>query len=188
MGTWYIPLIYVLTTNRKESTYSDVFGKLLELEPAIKPIRAMVDFELAAINAINQNFENTIVSGCFFHLTQNVWKNIQKVGLQTRYNNHVEFAVNLRMIAALAFVPENDVVKAYEAVVSTNFWLDSNANDANAEKQTLLNYFEQNYIGTMGRTQGQDRRTARFPIKLWNVFDLTITGEIQYLLVFQTVY
>lgn len=49
----------------------------------------MVDFEMAAINAIH-NFEGIDVAGCFFHLTQNIWKQIQKVGLQTHYNNHIE--------------------------------------------------------------------------------------------------
>jgi hypothetical protein len=58
--------VYVLTTNRKQSTYADILSKLVELEPDFKPPRAMVDFELAAINAINQQFEGVIVSGCFF--------------------------------------------------------------------------------------------------------------------------
>lgn len=140
----------------------------------------MVDFELAAVNAINQNFEGVNVSGCFFHLTQNVWKQIQKVGLQTRYNNYIEFAVNIRMLAALAFVPVADVIRAYEIVVSSHFWIENEENDANLEKQRLLNYFEKNYIGVMGRTQTQGRRTPRFPIELWNVFELTTLGEIYF--------
>lgn len=66
----------------------------------------------------------------------------------------------------------------YEAIVSTDFWLESDENDANLEKQRLLNYFEKNYIGVLGRTQGQGRRKPRFPITLWNVFDLTVLGKI----------
>lgn len=175
---WYIPLIYVLTTNRKESTYTEIFAKLLELEPNLKPSRAMVDFELAAINAINQNFEDVSVSGCFFHLEKNMWKHIQQIGLQTRYNNDSEFAVSLRMLAALAFVPVNDVIRAYEAIVSSDFWLDNDDNDANSEKQQFLNYFERNYIGVMGRTHSQGRKIPRFPIQLWNVYDLTTLGMV----------
>lgn len=137
----------------------------------------MVDFEQAAINALNTQFEGVIVSGCFFHLEKNMWKHIQQIGLQTRYNNDIEFAVNLRMLAALAFVPVNDVIRAYELIVSSVFWMENDENDANSEKQQYLNYFEKNYIGVMGRTQGQGRRKARFPIELWNMFELTVLGE-----------
>jgi hypothetical protein len=57
------------------------------------------------------------------------------------------------MLAALAFVPVNNVIQAYEATVSTDFWLDNDENDANIQKQTFLNYFEKNYIGVMDWTQ-----------------------------------
>lgn len=171
---WHIPLVYILTTNRKESTYAEIFAKLLEIEPHIKPARAMIDFELAAINAINMMFEGITVSGCFFHLEKNMWRHVQQFGLQTRYNNDSEFAVNLRMLAALAFVPVVDVIRAYEAIVSSDFWSDDATKDANSEKQMFLNYFEKYYIGVMGRTQSHGRKKSRFPIELWNMYDLTV--------------
>lgn len=175
---WYIPLVYVLTTNRKQSTYADIFTKLLEFEPSIKPKRAMVDFEMASINAFNKTFEGITVSGCFFHLEKNMWKHIQQIGLQMRYNNDSEFAVSLRMLAALAFLPVDDVIRAYESIVSSDFWADNDEIDANSEKQQFLNYFEKNYIGVMGRTHSQGRKKPRFPIELWNVHDLTIQGMV----------
>ena len=40
----------------------------------------MTDFEKAAINAFEDKFV-AVISGCFFHFSQNVYKNIQSEGL-----------------------------------------------------------------------------------------------------------
>ena len=40
--------------------------------------------------------------------------NIQRAGLQERYMNDPEFGLQLRMIAALAFVPPQDVVNSFD--------------------------------------------------------------------------
>lgn len=173
---WSVPLIYVLTQNKKQSTYEEIFEKLLELEPTIKPERVTVDFELAAINAVKKLFVGASVHGCFFHLGQNFWKKIQEVGLQLRYGNDASFARNLRMILALAFLPRNKVISAYEILVVTPFFADDEHNDANTEKQQLLNYFETYYIGEPGRTQ-KCRKTPRFPISIWNLYDITLEGK-----------
>ena len=68
------------------------------------PDGSLVDFETAAINAIRNVLPETDVSGCFFHLSSNLWKYIQRAGLQELFMNNPEFGLQLRMIAALAFV------------------------------------------------------------------------------------
>ena len=64
----------------------------------------LVDFETAAINAIRNILPQTDISGCFFHLSSNLWKHIQRAGLQERYMNDLKFGLQLCRIAALAFV------------------------------------------------------------------------------------
>ena len=64
-----------------------------------------LDFELDSINSASATFPNMDISGCFFHLCSNIWKKIQSLGLQVHYNNDQEFALRLRMIPALAFIP-----------------------------------------------------------------------------------
>jgi len=64
----------------------------------------------AAINAAENVFENVEVRGCFFYLSFNIWKRIQANGLQEGYMDDAEFALHMRMIAALAFVPPQDVI------------------------------------------------------------------------------
>ena len=43
----------------------------------IEPTHISSDFELAAINAIKEVFNNTEVQGCYFHLVQNMWKHLK---------------------------------------------------------------------------------------------------------------
>ena len=53
------------------------------------------------------------ISGCFFHLSSNLDTWIKRARLQQRYMNDPQFALQLRMIAALAFLPPQDVVNSF---------------------------------------------------------------------------
>jgi len=48
----------------------------------------MVDFESAVWRAIDKVFPDAVVKGCVFHLTQAIWRQVQKVGLQVPYTNN----------------------------------------------------------------------------------------------------
>ena len=74
----------------------------------------LVDFETAAIHAIRNLLPETDVSTCFFHLSSNLWKHIQRAELQGRYINDPSFGLQLRMIAGLAFVLPQDVVNSFD--------------------------------------------------------------------------
>ena len=128
----------------------------------------LVDFETAAINSIRNVLPQTDISGCFFHLSSNLWKHIQRAGLQERYKNDPQFRLQLRMIAALAFVPLHDVVNSFDelCVVIRNHY------DGDAGK--VLDYFEDTYIGRFRRNA--PRRPLLFPIDLWNMFNRTAEG------------
>ena len=64
---------------------------------------------MAAIQAAGATFPNAVKSGCLFHLTQNIYRRVQNEGLQVRYETDANFALQCRMIGALAFVPPADV-------------------------------------------------------------------------------
>ena len=74
-------------------TYRKIFSTLKEHYPSLQPETIMIDFERASINAIEQNFPTAELQGCFFHFGQAIWRHIQGLGLQTRYQNEEEFAV-----------------------------------------------------------------------------------------------
>ena len=76
----------------------------------------MMDFEKAAINAFEENFV-TLISGCFFRLSQNVYRKIQSEWLTVIYQEDREFLLKLKMLPSLAFVPKQ-VVDGYNILMA----------------------------------------------------------------------
>lgn len=74
----------------------------------------MVDFEQAALNAASNEFPDAEVHGWYFHFTQCIWRKIQNLGLQTKYNSDTLFALNMRKLAALAFLPAESVADRFK--------------------------------------------------------------------------
>ena len=153
-----IPCVYALLPNKQQATYQSVFYQLLQINENLQPQSIMVDFEKAAINSLQETFPNTDLSGCFYHLSQNVYRKVQSIGLQQHYQEEEELAVMVRMIPALAFVPADDVVNAFEELSRV----------LPPEVEPLADYFEDNYIG---RPQRRGWRESPYPIALWNMRD-----------------
>ncbi|XP_064632829.1 uncharacterized protein LOC135491100 [Lineus longissimus] len=102
------PCVYGLLTNKRQETYEQMVMQLGELGG--NPTEVLMDYERAAKNAFEHVFPETEVKGCFFHLAQNVYRQVQASGLAAEYQHNPQFALAIRMIPALAFVPEEDVV------------------------------------------------------------------------------
>lgn len=165
--------------DKLQTTYDDIFRLLKDLEPEIKPLHIMFDFERAIINAAKRHFYDAHLHGCNFHFCQCVWRHVQNVGLQTEYANNTLFAHKIKMLMALAFIAPKDVVKAFEELAATEFWSDNDKDEYNLAKQNLLTYFESTYIGVNERfTQG--RKNPLFAIELWNMFELTLNRKCMY--------
>jgi len=151
-----IPCIYALLQNKTQETYIRLFEKLTTLNVNLKPTSIMIDFELAVINSLERIFPDCEIKGCFFHLSQNIYRKIQENGLQQRYQEDPDFALNLRMIPALAFVPTDEVVGAFEEL----------SDILPQECRPVADYFEDSYIG---RPQRRGRRQPTYAIEMWNM-------------------
>ena len=79
-------------------------------------------------------------------------------------NNHVR--LYCKLIACLAFVPCDFVIDAFILIKS----------QAPSKLKELLNYFEEFYIGKMGRGKNATRKQPRYEINLWNCFKRTKQG------------
>ncbi|XP_066914227.1 uncharacterized protein [Clytia hemisphaerica] len=157
-----IPCVFSLLPNKTEDTYGRMIDVLLNFLPnGTAPDTILFDFERAAINVALRSFPNVVVNGCFFHLTSNVWKKIQSLGMQQRYIDHPDFALHVRMIPALAFIPEDDVIDVFEELV------DQLRELYGADLDALIDYFEDTYIGRFQRNR--PRRRPLFAIELWNM-------------------
>ena len=124
------------------------------------PDTIMIDFEQACISAIPNVFPNSSVGGCLFHLCKSIFRRVQANGLQQEYLDDDNFRTNIRMIAALAFVPTADIIQSFDAL----------AQHCVGNEQPILDYFENNYIGEFRRGR---RRPPRFPHAMWNIHTST---------------
>jgi hypothetical protein len=67
----------------------------------------MMDFELAAINAITSVFPHALVKGCYFHFSKTIYRHIQGTPADVLYKNNDEERILIKSLMALAFVPES---------------------------------------------------------------------------------
>lgn len=160
------PILYALLPNKQLETYRRLLTMVNALLPNLQPNAVSCDFELAAIRAIQEVYPNADVMGCFFHLCHNLKKRVAELGLTQCYNSDPNFALQARMVAALAFVPIDDLDEA----------VDELANLLPAELQQLLVWFEDNYLGRQNR-RGNGRRPALFPPQIWSVHERVLRGE-----------
>lgn len=168
-----MPLVYILASGKREEDYNSIFRAILNLEPAINPTDIVTDFEMAAINAVRTNFPLAEPHGCFFHFSQNIWRHIQKVGLQSIHNEDAEFAFQLRLLIALAFLPSGSIVEAYEELVATEFY--DGPNEHKDAIEQLLTYFQKTYVFAFDRLG--KRMAPLFPPELWSVYNVMLSGK-----------
>ena len=96
----------------------------------------MLDFERAAINAFEEEFL-AVLSGCFFPFSQNIYRKIQSLELTNQYMEDPGFALYMRMLPSLAFVPENEVCDSF-LILMGEFPQDA---------LEVAEYFETTYLG-----------------------------------------
>jgi hypothetical protein len=100
--------------------------------------------------------------------------------------NSKKFSLQVRYLFALALIPENDVIDAFETLYEGAYYI----NNENV-LEPLISYFENTWIGRPNRHR---RRNPRFPISLWNCFTSIISdlpkinnyveGDIEVLIIY----
>lgn len=154
VGNSYPPCIYFLLQRKNLSTYSKMFEILKYLLPNLAPQKMLIDFEKACISAVNIAFPNAEVKGCYFHLCQSLIRKVNSVGLKVEFESDIEVKLKLKSLAALAFVPSNEV-RAVFNVLADSFPDEDKFNE-------ILTYFFSTYI------EGAAGRDPQFPIRVWN--------------------
>ena len=111
-----IPCVYAVLPNKRTDTYRTLFRQLLEAEPDLQPESILTDFEIGAITAARETFPETNLQGCFYHIAQCVYQKVQTLGLATDYSEEEELSVHVWVIPAVAFVPQEDTVQAFDVL------------------------------------------------------------------------
>lgn len=160
------PIVYALLQNKSTRTYVNMFQILKEIEPNLNPASIVCDYEQAAHCAMRAIFPNVQIKGCFFHLGQNMQKHLASDGFISSYRNDPDFALKAKMIIALSFVPLSKI----------DLYFDTLANELSHGFSSLLNWFEDTYVGRQNR-RGGGRRAPLFPHEIWNLHERVLNGE-----------
>ena len=164
-GGKIFPCVFALLPNKTEVTYTRFYQEVFNRIDGDGPEDILTDFERSALNALNNVKPQVEKKECFYHFCANVWKHIQNFGLQHLYNMNQEFAINLRMLCALAFIPPPEITNGFDTVCGL---IRNNFRD---EADDVLDYFEDTYVGRF--RHNAPRRNPYFSIEFWNMFNRT---------------
>jgi len=81
-----------------------------------------------------------------------------------------EYALMVKFLTALAFVPSPAVKEAFDVLISDKFYSSS------AHMEDLVDYVEENWIG--GVRRGTER-LPRFSIEEWNCYNRVTDGQVR---------
>lgn len=155
------PLLYILMSDKSESSYKYAFTEIKKLF-TISPRVIISDLEKSLLNAINFCFPNVKSYLCLFHFGQSIWRKIQSLNLTKEYKTKADFKRAINNFVNLAFVSECDVFKAY-------IDLKENLSSELESKLTpFLSYFEKYYLGRYEKETNCFIHGI-FPLSLWNV-------------------
>ena len=56
----------------------------------------------------------THIKGCFFDLSQSLYRKVQELGLKNRYVNNSEFSLTIKLPPPLAYLPPQHLLTALE--------------------------------------------------------------------------
>lgn len=140
----YIPLIFCLLPSKTTEIYAYTFQLIVDkcstLGVQLLPQYITTDFEKSIINAIHEIWPLTQIIGCRFHLTQAWYRQIQKLGLSTAYQDQSsEVGKWLRHTFGLLFL---DPTEVFECFID-NFMADRPTND---QVSKYSDYLVDNYL------------------------------------------
>ncbi|KAK6187047.1 hypothetical protein SNE40_006296 [Patella caerulea] len=100
-GSTTYPLVFALLPNRQVTTYARLFRLLKtsvqqHLNQPLAQSRVQTDFELAATRAIEREFPQAEIKGCYLHFCQALWRKTQDLGLAVTYREDPELKTFVR--------------------------------------------------------------------------------------------
>lgn len=109
-GGFVIPLVFCLLNGKTIGQYRQLIQHLKEIVRVttghrLRPTRVVSDFERSLLIAIETELPNCRTSGCYFHWTQSLWRNVQQRGLARPYRSNARLSKFIRLIMAIAFIP-----------------------------------------------------------------------------------
>ncbi|CAF4921093.1 unnamed protein product [Rotaria socialis] len=151
--------VLALLPDKKKPTYKLLFHELRnKLAQFFHPNTIVSDFEETLANIIKSEFSNSLHVRCYFHYTQAIYRNIQRLRLSSEYAADEEIRNTYRKIMALALMPVSLVLRAFGDLSESV--LESSPIKFNLLKP-LFHYFENQWLKNVD-------------IQRWNVYGLKL--------------
>ncbi|CAG8806858.1 39023_t:CDS:2, partial [Gigaspora margarita] len=84
-----LPLVFCLMTSKLEEFYRRLFEELIDFGEEhninLDPYIVLTNFEAAAINSVQLEFDDVQGKSCYFHFSQYIYRKVQAYGLASRY-------------------------------------------------------------------------------------------------------
>ncbi|CAF0975804.1 unnamed protein product [Brachionus calyciflorus] len=145
-----LPVVYAFLTRKAQALYTHFLSKIRE-KLNIFPSSFTSDFQIAFIKSVQSIFPGTPVNGCYFHFKQSMWPKIQELGLSVGYCKDQKVYNSLVMPQSLVYLPEDDVLKAFEEIKELKEIKDLYA----AKIQAFYEYFEEYYVAKSETSRGR---------------------------------
>ena len=161
-----LPFVYELLSSKEAHQYASVLQAIVSAATYgirnCQPEMIMSNFELAIITACKEVFPHVAISACFFHLSQSLYRKIQKEWLQVAYNDVDNRTIKdfTHMLAALSFVPISDVVCYFARLKEI----------APPEMKGYVDYFDATYVNGIvrrGRRSGATKISHSYLESVW---------------------
>ena len=172
---------FFLLPDKQASTYKLALNALTEREVP-GPDLVHIDFEASEIKAIKECLPHSKIVTCQIHWKRALRKKMVELGILPFYNNSCLIQTYFRKIWAMSFVPQEDVIKVWEHLVTNTPALDVDemgAEPINFFNQCLdrfLSYMEHTYVGSVNR-RTLARGRPLFPFSFWNKHEEAIQEE-----------
>ena len=99
-------------TNKTEILYDLIFKSVKRIITqqniySLNILTITTDTEIALINAVNNNFPNVTRIGCWFHLNQDLIREVKIMGLFNRNNKEIDVNITYEIITQISLLPLN---------------------------------------------------------------------------------
>jgi hypothetical protein len=143
------------------TSFAALLQAIIDLTDGTRPKEIVTDFEPAMVIAVRRVLPATRHRGCLFSFQQTCAMQIKMDGAMTRaYNSSPRFKSQINELMALALVPPEHVVKAFD--ILKQMLLRDEATTRFAK------YFERSFIGRFWSHAPETRKDPIFPISMWN--------------------
>lgn len=162
-----IPLCFCLLTGKTTAHYRQLFQCLKQLvqtktRQILDPVNDVIDFEASLKSAIEAEFPNCNISGCYFHFCSSLWRKIQELHLTNDYSSSRLLKKKVRMIMGIAFLPTQLVRHNFNMLINSRHMTRLVQRFPNF--QLWLDYVKATYVSV----------NALFASGMWNVFNRSV--------------